>query len=400
MLQVHRAAGTIVTMKQRIQGVDALRGLVMILMVLDHVRAFFGPTPFYAGDAMVAPASWFFVRWVTHFCAPVFVLLAGTSAWFKGRSTEPNELSAWLLKRGLWLILLEMLVVTPLFLGSMWNTGWIIIGFQVIWVIGVGFLVLAMTSRWPRTLVFVASLIMVLGHNLLDSYKPGDPESQHMLWDFLHGKEAFYGLGELKIGESPVLIMVIYPLIPWIAVVSFGWVFGSWLQVDAKVRQTRTLIAGIVMCVSFVLLRWLAVYGDPQPWDSAAPILTFIQCEKYPPSLLYLLMTLGPAAILFSIFDRMSGRVLSILKVYGCVPLFFYLAHMVVINIGAIILALINGDPVGWWYDPTRLAAKGYEPSIALTLFVWVIAVMILYLPCKKWAQLKRDHPKSLIQWL
>jgi uncharacterized membrane protein len=381
------------TRPERDASIDLLRGIVMILMVLDHARDFFSPTAFAPVDPDKTTVALFATRWITHFCAPVFVFLAGTSAWLhqRNRALDSRELSRFLAVRGLWLVALELLVVNP-----SWNFSIGAFAFlQVIWAIGVAMLVLAVLVRGPRWLPLAFGLLLVLGHDLLDPVAPATFGSLEWAWRVLH-VQSFIELG------PDAGIFIAYPLIPWVGVIALGYALGPWIAGDRR-RNAVLIGAGVAMLALFVALRLPNVYGDPVEWtsDPRGPLWTFLRVmnvSKYPPSLLYLLATLGPAAIALALLSRVRGAWSTPVATFGRVPLFFYLLHLPLLHLGAVIWAhAAFGRGMGGADGPP----PGYEPSLARCYLAWIVALVALYPVCRWYDRYKRAHPQNrLLQLL
>jgi len=361
----------------------------MVLMALDHSRDFFSPTAFDPLDGSETTPTWYLARWITNFCAPVFVFLAGTAAWYKGRKVGRVALSRWLVLRGFWLILAEVLLNNPIWFGNAWGTiGWFF-SLQVLWAIGVSMICLGGLCRLRPIWAGIVAVAMILGHNLLDGVEVAPFGSQGMrdiLWALVH-------VNTLVPVAGRAVVLIHYPVVPWIGVLAAGWVWGGWFEGRAR-RARASLLLGLGLIAAFVLIRGLNVYGDPDPWhasDRSAlhTLMSFMDCEKYPPSLSFLLMTLGPALVVLSLFERLPERALRILVVFGRVPMFFYLLHVLVINAGASAMALQAGRPLGWWWIASSGPFAGYEPSLAPGLIGWVLVVAGLYWPCVAWGRLK-----------
>ena len=289
----------------RLPSIDILRGLVMVLMALDHTRDFFGNSG--ANPRDLADPALFLTRWITHFCAPTFIFLAGVSAWLYGSQGRTiGQVSRFLLTRGLFLIAIEFTIVR---FGWSFSPDLNHFAAQVILVIGASMVALAVLVHLPSGLLAAVALIMIAGHNLLDPIRASDFGSFAFLWNFLHEP------GLLRIGPDRTLF-VLYPLIPWIGVMAAGYALGPVFGSDHARRRRLLFGLGIAVTIGFVLLRATNLYGDPQVFkpqpDFLSTILAFINCEKYPPSLLYLMMTLGPALLLLAALDGVSGRALGI----------------------------------------------------------------------------------------
>ena len=282
----------------RNDAIDWLRGVVMILMALDHTRMFVGS----AVDLHTAPPALYFTRWLTHFCAPVFVLLAGVAAYLHGhRLASTRALAAFLAKRGLWLVLLEVTVVRVAWILDI-GPGTLVL--QVIWAIGISMLVLAGLVWLPRTALVVFAVAIIAGHNLLDAVHAERLGGLRWLWLLLHEE------GRLEPFPGATWF-VAYPVIPWVAVMVAGYAIGPWALLPRGERRARFARTGVALLVGFVVLRAANLYGDPHPWTAEDGVvraaLSFLDCEKYPPSLLFLAMTIGPALCLLAWMDGPLG---------------------------------------------------------------------------------------------
>jgi uncharacterized membrane protein len=371
----------------RMSSLDLLRGLVIVVMALDHVRDFFmiasvqDPT----ADPTTGPLL-FATRWITHFCAPTFVFLAGTSAGLMAHRRSPTELASFLLTRGLWLLVLEVLVISTA--ASFAPTG--VDGFggrtyvnlQVIWVIGASMVILAGAQFLGRRACLVIGVAIVLGHNLLDAIWPAAMTSASTapVWAALHSRQ-FYDVG-------PFAIYFNYPLLPWIGVMFLGYGTAGLFELPPKQRDQRLLRIGVSLVIAFVVIRALNVYGDPKPWDFAS-VMSFLATTKYPPSLLYILMTLGPAAILCAFADRFRGPIKNALVTLGRAPLAFYIAHFYLIHTAAILLGIAQGFTAQQFLTPYRFFPKGYGVDLWGVYLIWIAVVVILYPLCRWIAAIK-----------
>jgi uncharacterized membrane protein len=375
---------------------------VMVVMLLDHTRDFTHASALRFDPADVTQTSvvLFFTRWITHFCAPLFVLLAGMAAAFqqqRGKST--SELSAFLFKRGVWLCLLELIVIRGL---MFWTIAPTFFFLQVIWALGISMICLSVLSRLPQAAVFALGAALVLGHNLFDGIRipawtgPGSPVPSvaGKLWMFLHQAGAFPIAG----WPSPIVITQ-YPVLAWIGVMALGWVLGDVYTWTSDRRQRALMRLGIALTVSFIIIRAVNVYGDPNPW-SAQPtpvftVLSFLNATKYPPSLSYLLMTIGPGLIALAWFDRLrSGHrngVVRALVTYGRVPLFFYFLQWVYAKSAGLTLAFLFGRDTAPYFQSllewTWNERVGF--SLAVTYLVWIAGAILLYFPCRWYAGVK-----------
>ncbi len=382
---------------KRIDSIDILRGLAMVVMALDHVRDYFHAAAI-SGDpldlATTTPLL-FMTRWVTHFCAPLFVFLSGTSIYLQGLRKSKGELSAFLFKRGLWLILMEMAVIT---LGWTFNPGYSYFILQVIWVIGWSMILLSLVIRLPFGLILALGLLLVFGHNLLDipesapGFKPG------LLWDFLHkGHFSFY---TLLPGHT---VVILYPLLPWPGVMMLGYCLGYYFspRFSVALRSKRLLWLGTGLLLFFTLLRFTNTYGDPVGWSTQKnalfTLLSFINVYKYPPSLLYLCLTIGTGLLLLVLFERVRGRIPSMLRVFGRVAFFYYILHLYLIHLLEAISFFMRGHSFGSGPSGGReflfyfvIPAEGY--GLRVVYLVWIAVVLALYPLCKWYDAYKSSH--------
>jgi uncharacterized membrane protein len=381
----------------RLDSVDLLRGLVIGIMALDHVRDYFTSARFDPTDLTQTTAALFLTRWITHFCAPVFVFLAGTSAFLllaRGRSR--GEVSRFLVTRGLWLVVLELTVVRWAWTFNFNYTSELLF-VQVIWVLGVSMIVLAGLIHLPVAWVAVVGIAMMAGHNLLDGISPESLGTWGPLWTVLHVQ------APIPLGGNQVFF-VVYPLIPWIGVMAAGYAFGTLLLKPETERRRALILLGGGLTLAFVVLRALNVYGDPAPWSAQGStertILSFLNTTKYPPSLLFLLMTLGPAIAALAWLERARGPVARALIVFGRVPLFFYVAHLYLIHA----LALVVGTAAG--FDPRSFLhvwmslPDGWGYGLAVVYVVWVGVVVALYPACRWFAGVKARRREAWLSYL
>ena len=326
----------------RIASVDLLRGLVIIIMALDHVRDYFSLTAFAPTDLSETSTAFFFTRWITHFCAPVFIFLSGTSAWLyrSNRGVSDAELSRFLISRGLWLVFLEITAIS-----FFWQFAYQVMILQVIWAIGVSMIALGLLVFLPRKIILTIGLAMVLLHNgMLDGVQPAQFGSYYWLWNLLHVS------GFIPFEGMPIQgVYLGYPVIPWIGVMAIGYCLGPLLERPAEQRDRQLLIIGLAVTVLFLVLRFFNLYGEPglSPADAVwqdhgrgawFAVLSFLNTTKYPPSLLFLCMTLGPAIVLLSVLERWRGKVAGIVTIYGRVPFLFYVLHIPIIHLASTIL--------------------------------------------------------------
>jgi uncharacterized membrane protein len=389
----------------RLSSLDMLRGLVIVIMALDHVR-----DSFHLGaqqDPMADPnigAALFFTRWITHFCAPVFVFLAGTSAGLMAARRSPSHVGAFLLKRGLWLIAVEWFVIATAITfapgGIPELQGQTLVIFQVIWAIGASMIVLAGAQFLGRQVCLVFGIVIVAGHNLLDPIWPSVPNlfvPDQPLWVGLHAQISFM--------VGPFMVAAVYPVLAWIGVMLCGYGASAIFEQPAAARNRQLIGWGGALTAAFVLLRAVQLYGDPNSWTvqpggATSTVIDFLNVTKYPPSLLFLLMTLGPAAIFASYADRVSGGVKDVLVTYGRVPFAFYVVHFYVIHTLTVVLGMAQG------YAPSQLMTimffypKGYGVSLPWVYVVWVLIVAGLYPWCRWVASVKARRTDWWLSYL
>lgn len=410
--------------RSRVDSIDLLRGIVMVIMMLDHTRDFAhsGALLFDPTDLNQTTPALFFTRWITHYCAPVFVFLAGTGAYLQyARGKSKRDLSKFLISRGFWLILLEVTVVK---FGVFFSFDIRFLGFlQVIWVIGVSMIVLAGLIHLPLKVIAAFGLLMIFLHNLLDSIKiegwrgPGTPVPGigAKLWILLHEPFQFFPI----LGFPSPIVMVIYNLIPWVGVMAAGYAFGSLYQRDAKERRRLLLWMGIVATALFVIIRAVNFYGDPAHWSKQKnfvfTVLSFLNTTKYPPSLLFLLMTLGPALLALWWFESRSmlgtehksllTRLRNAFVIFGRVPLFFYLLQWYTAHLLAVLAGLIGGQPVSYQFgSPLDKFSQPPPAGIGFRLWIvyliWIGGVLLLYPLCKWFAGVKARRKDWWLSYL
>ena len=383
------------TVRPRLDSIDLLRGLVMILMALDHTRDFFTNAHFDPTDLSQTTAALFLTRWVTHFCAPVFTFLAGTGAYLAAaRGKTRPQLSRFLLTRGLWLIVLESTVV---WFGITFRFDGHFIPASVLWALGWGMIVLAGLVHLPLPVIAAFAGATIAGHNLFDAVRPDQLGPLGPLWAVLHTR------GPLPLTPS-VTMFVHYPLVPWIGVMAAGYVFGAVFLLDRPRRRTTMLGLGASLILLFVALRATNFYGDPHPWaprqDALFTVLSFLNCQKYPPSLLYLLMTLGPALLVLPVFEHSLGRLGRPLLMFGRVPLFFYLLQWYAAHLLAVVVNAALGRPASWLLGGAPWdAPEGSGYSLGVVYLMWIVVLVLLYPPCRWFAALKRRRRDAWLSY-
>jgi uncharacterized membrane protein len=375
----------------------------MVIMALDHTREFFSIFGGNPTDPATASGFMFFTRWITHLCAPTFVFLAGTSIYLQSLRKPRPQLARFLVSRGLWLMVLELVVVSSMLTFHPSPHFFLI---QVIWVTGLSMVLMAALIYLPLWAVGVFGAVLVLGHNAFDSVSPAAMSPMAgMLWRLLHVP------GPLVPPSSGYLWLNLYPLIPWPGIMALGFVFGRVLQRPPGKRETSMLLIGSAAVVGFALVRFTNSYGDPFRWKAQSSglrtFLSFINVQKYPPSLLFTLVTVGLALCLMALFDRWQARenfrsVRAVLSIYGRVPFFYYLIHFTTIHLAALLATAAMGLDWRWWFQlpPGGVFAghpHGFGFSLPTVYLLWLAIVAFCYFPCRWYAGVKQ---RSRTPWL
>jgi len=374
----------------RVASIDILRGLVMILMALDHVRDFFTNVRFDPLDLAQTSAPLFLTRWITHFCAPTFVLLAGVSARLMSQRCSRAELSRFLFTRGLWLAVLEVTLVSLVWTFNVrYDHGLFL---QVIWAIGVSMMLLALLVHLPIRAIVLSSVVIICGHNLLDGIQPQNLGAWAPWWSVLH-----------VFGPIPHAF-VAYPLIPLIAVMSLGYCIGLLFELPQEQRVRRFIWLGTASVVAFVVLRAPNVYGDPADWTlqstTLRTLLSFVNVQKYPPSLQYLLITIGVGLLLLAAFESARGKVGEVLRTFGRVPLFFYVLHVALAHVAAGIVGYAMGFGYALLTADFMLVPQQWGFSLPFVYLAWVLVVATLYPACRWFAAVKRRRSDWWLSYL
>jgi uncharacterized membrane protein len=378
----------------RIESIDVLRGVVMVIMALDHVRDFFHYGSFFSNptDLETTTPILFFTRFITHFCAPVFVFLAGTSAFLYGTKKTKPELFKFLLTRGLWLVFLEITLNNFLWKFDLTFSRLIL---QVIWAIGLSMVALSFLIYLSRKAILVIGIIIIAGHNLLDGIVMQGNSFQSIIWYILHQTKIITISSTSDIG-------IFYPILPWIGLMLLGYSLGYLYQKDFNPfkRKTWLLRLGVGAICLFFILRGINIYGDLVPWTTqdttAKTIMSFFKVTKYPPSLAYILITIGPALLFLYAYESVKNKATDFFLVFGRVPLFYYFLHILVIHVFAIIgMAIFSGN----WQDMiltkevfsnAKLINYGY--SLFVVYMVWIVVIALLYFPSKKYMTYKANN--------
>jgi uncharacterized membrane protein len=373
-------------MRSRIASLDIARGAVMVLMAVDHVRVF-------AGVPTGGTPGVFFTRWITHFCAPSFVFLAGTAAFLYGQKVgSKSALAKFLLIRGLWLVLLEL---TLLRFGWTFNFDYANFTFAgVIWAIGWCMVVLAALVFLPTRAVAAIGLVIVFGHNAFGPILASGENPSPLM-------RVLYAGGSFPLG--PFNVAVLYVLIPWIGVMATGYGFGTVMLMSPERRRKICLTLGAAAIAGFIVLRAAGVYGDPRPWSSDQGITGFLSPAKYPASLIFLMMTLGPLLIAIALLENAKNWITERLRVFGQVPFFFYVLHIPLIHLIALLISLVRTpESTGWLIANHPLmppeVPPGYMWSLPLLYLVWAIVIVILYFACRRFARVKAQTENPVLR--
>jgi len=369
----------------RIQSIDALRGLVMIVMALDHTRDFFHYDAFIHDplNLLYSPVDLFLTRWITHFCAPTFIFLTGLSSYLYGLKHTKSELSRFLFTRGLWLIFLELTVVA---FGWFFSFSFLANEtLMVIWAIGISMIFLAGMIQLPYKAIMITGVLIVFLHNLTDNVHFTQGSIINDLWMVLHV------MGEIRISQN-VGIFIFYPVLPYLGLICLGYAFGKLFnpEVDTLKRKRILVWIGVSCIILFVVVRYVNIYGDPHPWkyqvSTRYTILSFINCTKYPVSVLFSLMILGPAILLLYFLEGVQNGLTKILTTIGKVPMFYYIIHLYLIHTVAFLTETASNS------TPFHLAGRFHLRTV---YFIWFAVVLILYFPCQWYGKFKTAHPEK-----
>jgi uncharacterized membrane protein len=390
--------------RTRLQSIDILRGAIMIIMALDHVRDYLSTDAqrFAADDLTRTTAALFLTRWITHFCAPTFMFLAGTSAFlWQQRGRTRSELSRFLITRGIWLIFLELTVVR---LSFFFTFDYSVVVLLVFWAIGGSMIALAGLIHLPPRVLLVVSIAMIVLHNLLDGMKAAQFGGMAWMWNLLHQPGAF------QLGQHTILAG--YPLVPWIGVMSAGYCFGQLYLLDPERRRQILFRLGSAITIAFFVVRAANIYGDPRPWamqkSGVFTAFSFLNCVKYPPSLDFLLMTLGPAILVLALIEHVRVGPKHPLLVFGRVPMFYFVLHLPLIHgLAAVLAGIRYGDP---WFlikhqlptlaGPSPGFPADYGYNLLTCYLFWILIVAILYFPCRWFADLRSRRKDGWLSYL
>lgn len=382
---------------KRIESIDLLRGLIMVIMALDHTRDFFHKEGL-SGDPLNAATTTpilYFTRWVTHFCAPTFVFLSGLSAWLQRGRKSKIELSLFLISRGLWLIFIDLTIMTLIFSADIYFS---VFTLETLWSIGAGMIILGILIHLPFRFILAIGLLIFFGHNLLDLAEQSRSGVVPVWWSFLH-RPAIVPIG----GNHSLFIF--YPFLPWAGLTLLGYCCGKlFTDTDAERRKKILLTIGISAIVFFVVLRTINIYGNPLPWsqqkDSLSTFFVFMNVQKYPPSLLFLCATMGPVLIFLALLKNTGSKWVKVVSVYGRVPLFYFIVHFFILHTAAIIVYLCRGHSVAEGMEgvpglPFKFAVPGEGYNLLTVYGIWIVLVIILYPICRWYDNYKTNHKEK-----
>ncbi len=389
--------------KKRIQSIDILRGAIMLIMALDHVRDFFHNAGALSNPTNMATTTpiLFFTRWITHFCAPTFVFLSGVSAYLAGIKRTPGQLSAFLIKRGLWLILVEVVILTLAFsLNPLYN----VIILQVLWAIGFSMVLLGLVVRVPLPVIAILGSLIFFSHDILD-YMHLPKTGTASTFDNLF----FTAQGSVIVLGNNRIIFDLYAVIPWTGIMLLGYVFGSLYKpgFDQQRRKKILLYAGLLALAFFLLFRLFNIYGDPNPWttqrNDVYTLLSFFNVSKYPPSLMYSCMTIGTSLIILSLIENIQNRFTPILIIYGNVPFFYYILHFYLIRTLSIILFFATGFKTNQIITPNSpflFRPETFGFNLGGVYLIWLFVIIVLYFPCRWFSKYKKTHNQWWLSYL
>jgi uncharacterized membrane protein len=386
--------------RDRLESVDVVRGVIMILMALDHTRDYLGTSANPVNPATTTVAL-FFTRWITHFCAPVFFLLTGTGAFLSLKRKSRVELSRFLFTRGVWLIFLELVVVRAI--GFQFNLDFHVTMLYILWALGWAMIALSVLAHLPTRAVTIVGAVLIVSHNLFDSVQAKAFGVFAPVWTLLHAPGVVYS-------DPTHTIFAAYVLIPWIGVTAVGFGLGEVFSWEPARRRSFLLRTGIALTVAFVAVRALNMYGDPVRWTTqrspAFTLVSFLNANKYPPSLIFLLMTLGPALLFLRAVDGGTPAFLRPALTYGKVPLFYYVLHLSLIHLIAVAICYAQNGAVHWMFESPDLGNTPYTrpPGWGLPLysvyFWWFAVVASLYPACSWFAGVKERRNDAWLSYL
>jgi uncharacterized membrane protein len=394
---------TSLSTKQRVQSIDILRGVIMLIMAIDHTREYFHIGAITSDPSNLATTTplLFFTRWITHFCAPGFVFLSGLSVYLAGTRRTKGELSGFLIKRGLWLVFVEVALITlALSLNPLYNA----IALQVIWAIGISMILLGLLVKLPLRAIGFIGLLIIIGHDVLNTIKLVPNSTEDVLM-----KLFFTARGTVFVLDKTHFIFDLYAVIPWTGIMLLGYAFGSLYQAKYKPlnRKVMLLYASLLLFLVFMALRLVNAYGDPAPWavqkNGVFTFMSFLNISKYPPSLIYTCLTLSVALLVLALTERSAGKLAGFFKVYGSVPFFYYVLHFYIIRVLTVVVFFLQGFKTSQIVTPNNpflFTPPGFGFSIGWVYLIWLAIILSLYYPCKWFSNYKKTHKQWWLSYL
>ncbi len=383
----------------RVESIDILRGIVMVIMALDHVRDYFHITANTADPLDIAAFNipLYFTRWITHFCAPIFVLLSGTSIYLQSLRKTKKELAQFVLKRGLWLIFAEWTLVA---FAWTFNPFFNIFPLQVIWAIGISMVLLGLLLwfNFSYIMLLITGGLIVLGHNMLDFVEAAPGFHANFWWDIFHS-----GFFKQYTVTGNHHAMLVYPFVPWTGLMILGYCLGKWFEtsVPAEKRISALRTSGLALLLSFIVVRFTNWYGDPSDWTIqptiTQTILSFIKVTKYPPSLMFLCLTIGTGLLALSFLESVQNRFINIMKTFGRTAFFYYILHLYLIHLIAVIFFFAHGHTMNDVWNigqnfPFLFVVPGQGESLVTVYLIWILVIFLLYPLCNWYDQYKTSH--------
>jgi uncharacterized membrane protein len=389
--------------KQRIQSIDILRGIIMLVMALDHTRDFLHNAGAFGDPTNMQTTTpfLFFTRFVTHFCAPIFVFLSGVSVYLVSTRRTKGELSGFLIKRGLWLIIVEIVLMSLAFsLNPLYNS----VALQVIWVIGVSMILLGLLSWLPVRVIGAIGILLIIGHDAINFVvaKPNTTEDV-LLKLFFTARGAVFPL------DSNHFVFDLYAILPWTGVMFLGYLFGTLYKSDRKAQSRKRFlsISSLSLFAVFIVLRFINGYGDPAPWavqkNSIFTFMSFINISKYPPSLMYCCLTLSVGLLILALTENASGKLSAFFKTYGSVPFFYYVLHFYLIRLVSVMVFFLQGFKTSQIItpnDPFLFTPPGLGFNLGVVYLFWLGIILTLYYPCKWFSNYKKTHRQWWLSYL
>ncbi len=394
------SVNSVASTQKRIDSIDVLRGIVMVIMAIDHVRDFLHQGAYLDDPLNISTTTpvLFFTRWITHLCAPTFVFLSGLSIYLQSTRKSSSELSSFLIKRGLWLIFVEFGLIS---LAMTFNPFYNLLIMQVIWAIGISMIILGFLSRLPYKFLLAIGLFIVLGHNALDFLEAEPGFKAGFWWDlFHHGSFAIYPIAKDHV------IAIMYPFVPWTGLMILGYCFGIFFtpKFTSEQRQKILLKFGLSLIAFFIVLRGINIYGDPNPWTPQNTgfhtFLSFIKVHKYPPSLAYMSVMIGIAILALSFLETIQNKITQTFRVFGRTAFFYYILHFYLVHTICMILYFSRGHSLveainGLQTFPFLFSIKGEGYSLGFVYLIWIFVISSLYPLCKWYDSYKTAHKEK-----